>query len=156
LADDDLLRPTLSGLRHVPALYSSTGFFVSSFFGGPLAAGVYGAFNSYRLNRLAGDLPVHVALVAGAYFLALVFQNGGQMAAIGDLMGSRPARTVEIVLRSFGLLTCFAIWLLHRRFFRTAQVTGTKSLSGWLPGLIAFGAGFGANQAFFAWIMGHH
>jgi hypothetical protein len=150
------LRPTLSEFRQAPALYSSTGFFVSSFFGGPLAAGIYGTFNSYRLNRLSGDLPVHVALVAGAYFLTLVFQNGGQMAAIGDVLASRPARTVEIVLRVFGLATYFAIWSLHRRFFRTAQVTGAKSLSGWLPGVIAFGAGFAANQAFFAWIIHHH
>ena len=154
--NDDLLRPTLSGFRPAPALYSSTGFFVSSFFGGPLAAGVYGTFNSYRLNRLSSDLPMYVALVAGAYFLTLVFLNGGQMAAIGDLLGSRPARTLEIVLRAFGLAAFFAIWFMHRRFFRTAQVTGVKSLSGWLPGVVAFGAGFVANRAFFAWIIAHH
>lgn len=154
--NDDLLRPTLSEFRQAPALYSSTGFFVSSFFGGPLAAGVYGTFNSYRLNRLSSDLPVYVALVAGAYFLALVFHNGGQMAAIGDLLGSGRARTVEIVLRAFGLATFFAIWFLHRRFFRTAQVSGSKALSGWLPGAVAFGLGFMANQAFLAWILGHH
>lgn len=153
---EELLRPTLSGLRPVPALYSSTGFFLSSFFGGPLAAGIYASFNSYRLNRVAGDLPVYVALVAGAFFLVLVFQNGGQMAAIGELLGARPARTAVIVLRVFGLLTFGAIWFMHRRFFRTAQVTGTKPLPGWLPGLVAFGLGFLANRAFFAWIMGHH
>jgi hypothetical protein len=156
LDNDDLLRPTLSEFRPAPALYSSTGFFVSSFFGGPLAAGVYGTFNSFRLNRLTSDLPVHVALVAGAYFLTLVFQNGGQMEAIGDLLGSRPARTPEIVLRAFGLATFFAIWFMHRRFFRTAQVTGTKPLSSWLPGVVAFGLGYLANQAFLVWIMSHH
>jgi len=155
LDNEDLLRPTLSEFRQAPALYSSTGFFLSSFFGGPLAAGVYGTFNSYRLNRLTSDLPIHVALVAGAYFLALVFQNGGQMAAIGDLLGSRSARTIEIVLRAFGLATYFAIWFVHRRFFRTAQVTGTEPLSGWLPGVIAFGLGFLANHAFLSWIIGH-
>jgi hypothetical protein len=152
---DDLLRPTLSEFRQAPALYSSTGFFLSSFFGGPLAAGIYGTFNSYRLQRLSGDLPVYVALVAGTYFLTLVFQNGGQMAGIGELLGASAARTVEIVLRVFALLTYFVIWLMHRRFFRTAQVTGTKTLSGWLPGVVAFGLGFVANQAFFAWIIEH-
>jgi hypothetical protein len=156
LDNDDLLRPTLSDYRQAPALYSSTGFFLSSFFGGPVGAAVYGLCNSYRLNRLATDLPVIIALAAAAFFLALVFLNGGQMAGIADLLGAPPRRTVEVVLRAFALACFGAIYLMHRRFFRTARVTGNKSLPSWIPGIAAVVLGYFANQAFIDQFVPHH
>ena len=66
LSNDDLLRPTLSDYRKPPALYNSTGFFLSAFFGGPLGAAMYGTANCHRLGRLSRDLPVIVGITAVA------------------------------------------------------------------------------------------
>jgi len=156
LDNDELLRPTLSGYRQTPALYSSTGFFLSSFFGGPLGAVVFAACNSHRLNRLAADLPVYAILAAASFFLVLVFQNGGQMADIADLLGTRAGRTAEITLRAFALASFGAIYLMHRKFYRAARISGNKSLPSWIPGIVAVLLGYFANQAFISRFVLHH
>jgi hypothetical protein len=156
LSNEDLLRPTLSDYRQVPALYSSTGFFLSTFFGGPLGAVIYGLCNSQRLGRLWADMPVCVALATGAFFLVYAFQQGGQMAGIADLLGTGPRRTFEITLRAFAMASFGAIYLMHRKFFRAAQVSGSKPLSSWVPGIAAVVLGYFTNQAFIDWILKHH
>jgi hypothetical protein len=117
LNNEDLLRPTLSEYRQPPAIYSSTGFFLSAFFGGPLGVAIYGACNSRRLGRLAVDLPVILALVVGVYFLAYVFVRGGQIASLAEIMAGSPEWTTELTLRAFALACYGAIYLRHRRFF---------------------------------------
>jgi hypothetical protein len=156
LSNEDLLRPTLSEFRRPPAIYSSTGFFLSTFFGGPVGTVVYGLCNSHRLGRLRIDLPVFLALAAAAYFLVLLFQNGGQMAWIIDQVGDAPRPSLEFTLRVLALGCHFAIYLMHRKFFRAAQVSGVKSLPGWVPGIAALVLGNVANQAFIGWILQHH
>lgn len=156
MSNDDLLRPTLSDYRQVPAIYSSTGFFLSTFFGGPASAAIYGLFNSYRLSRLATDLPVFLALSGAAFFVVFLFQQGGQMAWISELVGDAPRPSVEFVLRALALACYGAIYLMHRKFFRASQVSGIKPLSSWVPGIAALLLGYLANQAFIEWILKHH
>jgi len=156
LANDDLLRPTLSDYRQVPAIYSSTGFFLSTFFGGPVGAAFYGLCNSQRLNRLWTDLVLFVALAAAAFAMLVLLQRGGQMDAFAELIGTDRRRTFEISLRALALVCFAAIYFMHRKFFRTAQVSGVKPLSGWVPGLAAVILGYFANLGFIDWILKHH
>jgi hypothetical protein len=156
LSNEDLLRPTLSEYRQPPAIYSSTGFFMSAFFGGPLGVAIYGACNSRRLGRLAVDLPVILALVVGVYFLAYVFVRGGQIASLAEIMAGSPEWTTELTLRAFALACYGAIYLRHRRFFRAARVSGVKPLTSWVPGIAAVVLGYLANHAFIQAFVEHH
>lgn len=156
MSNDDLLRPTLSEYRRAPAIYSSTGFFLSTFFGGPAGTAVYGLCNSHRLGRLRTDLPVFLALAAAAFAVVFLFEQGGQMTWIVDLIGDSPGPSFEITLRVLALGCHFAIYLMHRRFFRAAQVSGLKPLPGWVPGIAALVVGNVANQGFINWILKHH
>jgi hypothetical protein len=156
LADDDLLRPTLSGSGEPPSLYSSTGFFLSSFFGGPVAAGIYGLVNSHRLGRLQRDLLTVLVIVATGCWLLLFVEAQGGLARLGELMGDRPARTAEIAIRAVGLACFGAIYLLHRQHYRAAQITGAESIPGWVPGIGAVVAGIAANVYILGRLTGHH
>jgi len=156
LGNDDLLRPTLSEYRQVPALYSSTGFFLSSFFGGPVGAAFYALCNSQRLNRLWHDMPVIIATASAAYFVIFLLQSNGQMPGVAELMGASPRRALEITLRALALAVFGAIYLLHRKFFRAARVSGTRPLSSWVPGIAALLLGIWANTSFINWILAHH
>lgn len=154
--DSELLRPTLSGYRQAPALYGSTGFFLSSFFGGPVGAAFYALCNSQRLNRLWLDLPVILAMAAAAFLLVYLLQSGGQLPALGELLDANPRRTLEITLRALALAVFGAIYLMHRRFFRAARVTGIRPLSSWVPGIAALLLGIWSNSTFTGWILAHH
>jgi hypothetical protein len=156
LDNDDLLRPTLSDYRQAPALYSSTGFFLSSFFGGPVGAAFYGLCNSQRLNRLWQDMPVILPAAAAAFFVIFLLQSGGQVPGLADLLGGGARGALELVLRALALVVFGAIYLLHRKFFRSARVSGTKPLSSWIPGIAATLLGFWANKTFTDWILAHH
>jgi hypothetical protein len=153
LADEDLLRPTLGGTRNVRALYSSTGFFVAAFFGGPLGAGVYGAINSQRLGRLRQDLPVSLALVASCFWLLVMANADGWLAGLADWLDDRPQRALQFALRIAGLFCFAAIYTMHRQYYRAAQVSGAPPLSGWIPGIVALVAGVLANIAFVGWLL---
>jgi hypothetical protein len=156
LSSEDLLRPTLSGHERIPELYNSTGFFMSSFFGGPLGAAIYGGANSHRLGRLSRDLPSLVAMTVTAFLLLLVLQEAGWLEDIAELIGGSVARNYGLIMRAMGLLTCGAIYLMHRRFFRSAKVSGAKEIPGWVPGIAAVIAGIAANGAFVSWLLKHH
>ena len=154
--NDDLLRPTLSEYRQVPAIYSSTGFFLSSFFGGPVGAAFFGLCNSQRLGRLWHDLPVILASASGAFFVIFLLHSGGQMPRVAELIGADDRRALEITLRALALAVFGAIYLLHRKFFRAARVSGTEPLASWVPGIASVLLGFWANTAFINWILAHH
>lgn len=156
MSNEDLLRPTLSDYERVPELYNSTGFFMSSFFGGPLGAAIYGGANSHRLGRLAKDLPMLMAVVAAAFLLPYMLHEAGWLQRLAESIGGRVARNYEIMMRALGLATYGAIYLMHRRFFRSARVSGAREIPGWVPGLAAVVAGYAANAAFVSWILEHH
>lgn len=152
--NEDLLKPTLSGYRQPPALYGSTGFFLSAFIGGPVGAAVYGSVNAWRLGRLAKDLPVIVAIAAAAYLAMLELDRQGVLAQIMAALGGR-GRNFGIILRGLGLACAGAIYFLHREFYRAATVTGVAPKPGWVPGIAASLAGIVANMAFVGWILRH-
>jgi hypothetical protein len=138
LADEDLLRPSLEGADEAPSLFSSTGFFLVSFFAGPAAAGAYGIANSIRLRRWRQDLPVVVAVVAASFWLLLFASRHGGLMAFAELLGDRPSRAMQIAIRALGLACFAAIYLMHRQHYRAARVTGVEPVSGWVPGIVAF------------------
>jgi hypothetical protein len=156
LSNEDLLRPTLSDFTRVPALYHSTGFFLSAFFGGPIGAGLYALANTARLNRLTADGAVILIVAAAAFLSPLEIARQGGLAALGELLGMDPRRTGELLLRVLGLACFGAIYFRQRRFFRAATVAGVKPLPGWVPGIAAVVLGILANRALLGWILKHH
>ena len=132
----------------MPALYTSTGFFLSAFFAGPVGAGLYGVFNSHRLGRLQRDLPVVLLLVAALYFLLAMAYANGWLAGLVDLLNGRLDRAFQFALRVAGLACAGAIYLMHRQYYRASRVSGAQPLPGWIPGLVALAAGVLANIAF--------
>ena len=156
MSNEDLLRPTLSDHQPVPELYNSTGFYMSSFFGGPLGAAIYGGANSLRLGRLSKDLPSFMILVGVAYLLPYMLHDAGWLQGLAASIGGRISRNYGLFMRVLGLVTCGAIYLMHRQFFRSARVSGAKENPGWVPGLVAFAAGMAANAAFVSWLLKHH
>ena len=155
MSREDLLRPTLSEYRKPPALYHSTGFFLSAFFGGPVGAGLYASANSFRLARLSRDLPVIVAITAGAFLVLLELDRMRWLARLDSLIGGSEARNLEIYVRAMGIACFGALYLMHRAVFRAARVSGVKPLPGWVPGIVAVLAGYLANVAFVSWIQHH-
>jgi hypothetical protein len=155
LSSDDLLRPTLSDYRKPPSLYNSTGFFVSAFFGGPVGAGIYAAANSWRLGRLWRDLPIIVALVAGAFLALIELDRMGVLAGLADYLGYSKSGSIPLFIRAMGIVCFGALYLMHRVYFRAARVSGAKSLQGWVPGILALIAGYTASIAFDKWIEHH-
>jgi len=155
LTDEDLLRPTLSGFRRPPALFNSTGFFLCAFFGGPAGAGLYGLANSFRLGRIARDLPLIIGIVAASFLALVEMHDMGLLARLSGYLGGSVVRNMEIFLRALGIACFGAIYFLHRGFFRAARVSGTKALAGWIPGIVSVLAGVVANIAFTGWIQHH-
>jgi len=156
LNKEDLLRPTLTEYRQFPALYSSTGFFLSAFFGGPVGAVLFGLCNSRRLARLSNDLPVFITCGLVAFLVMYLFEGSGVLAALGYALGTGPRRTSEIALRALALGCFGAIYFVHRNYYRAAKVSGAASLSAWIPGIAAVALGALANHAFIASILAHH
>jgi hypothetical protein len=156
LSREDLLRPTLSTSGDAPALYTTQGFFFASMFGGPLGALIYGAFNTFRLRRLAQDLPLIVAIAAAGYFLMLQLNSFGWLDQVAAFIGSRRARGDGLVLRAIGLLCFAAIYFMHRKYYRAGQVAGRASMPGWVPGIIGVVVGYVANAEFVKYLLAHH
>lgn len=154
--NEDLLRPTLSEFRKVPALYTSTGFFLSSFFGGPAGATIYGVANSHRLGRLAQDLPVILGVCAAAFFVPIALDDEGLMRPFAQFLDVSLQRAWEIALRALALGCFGAIYLMHRKFFRAARVAAVKPLPSWGVGITAVVVGIIASRAFIYWVLKHH
>jgi hypothetical protein len=152
LDKDDLLRPTLEGARPVPALYSSQAFFFASFFGGPVAAAAYGLVNSHRLGRLRQEVLAFVGIGVAALLLFYGLHVSGLLSWLSELMGGRQRRNYEIMMRAVALLAFGAAWLMHRRFYRAAAISGTDERSGWVPGIATGVIGALASGAFLRWI----
>ena len=155
MANDDLLRPTLSDTQRVPALYNTTGFFLSAFFAGPMGAIVYGGANSHRLGRLGKDASTLALILAAAYYVPYVLYQHGWLQRLMTLAGGNETRNYELFLRALGLLTFGAVYLMHRHFFRAAGVAGSKGIPGWIPGIAALVSGVLATAVFVQWLLHH-
>lgn len=156
MSNEDLLRPTLSNYERAPSLYNSTGFFLSSFFGGPLGAAIYGGANSHRLGRLSSDLPLLIGVTAVAFMLPYALHEAGWLQGLAASIGGSSTRNYGLIMRALGLATYGAIYIMHRRFFRSAKVSGAREIPGWVPGAGALVAGIAANIAFVSWLIEHH
>ena len=156
MADEDLLRPTLSGGEEPRAVYNSTGFFLSAFFGGPVGAGIYGLANSQTLGRLRQDLPLIVAIVAACFLLLVYAAARGGLEGLRGWLDLNLTDTLKILLRVLGLACFGAIYFMHRPYYRSAQVAGVDSRPGWVPGIAALLLGILANGSLASWIQGHH
>ena len=158
MSNEDLLRPTLSDHERVPGLYNSTGFFMSSFFGGPLGAAVYGGANSHRLGRLQKDLPLLIGLVAVAFMLPYVLQEAGWLQGLAESvrrLDHAQLRTRHARARDWpptALSTSCTGDFSDRR-----RVSGAKEVSRLDPGhRRRTAAGVAANAAFVTWLLKHH
>jgi hypothetical protein len=143
---DDLLRPPLSG-TNVPAtaIYSATTGYVAAFLGGPVAAAVIAMANSWRLRRLSKDWPLGLLAIALLYaMLWWELQNGGDE-WLAQYLGPSGPRVLQAVV---SLLFFCGIYLLHYKSYRSMQLLGLKSPSGWVPGLIAIVIGIFVSYVF--------
>ncbi len=156
MSNHDLLRPTLSDYTRPPALYHTTGFALSAFFGGPVGAAIYSLANTTRLSRLRQDALIIIILTALALLIPVMLVRFGQFDAFADFAGMTPQRTGAILLRGLGLAIFGAIYLMHRRFFRSARVSGLKALPSWPVGIASVLCGWAANAALLMWILKHH
>ena len=154
--DDDLLRPTLSDYSRPPAMYHTTGFALSAFFGGPVGAAIYAMFNTARLSRLKQDGVVVLALCAAAVLVALQMARSGGLDSLASVAGLTQQSTARLMLRALGLACFGAIYLLHRKFFRAARISGVKPAPSWPLGLASVALGWAANVAMMTWILEHH
>ncbi len=137
---DSLLRPTLQdGVRAVSIYSVRAGFFVA-FLGGPMAAVIFGALNSQRLGRLGKDAWLYA--FGGIVFTAFAIGIGYLSATGGFGAGSQEAvreqtRTLRTVSQALGLAFFGLVFLLHRRFYKAAEMAGQESPSPWIPGVAA-------------------
>jgi len=133
----DLLRPSLSDPQQLAsAPYTLQASFFSAFFGGPFAAALMLALNSYRLGRLRRDVG-WVVLVAAAFFAWLVFiyttaAGHALQQQMTDWVGGRSMALAE---RLMALLAFAASTALHRREQRSADLFGLKRPNGWVAGI---------------------
>ena len=149
-ADDDLLRPSIekTDTAH-KAIYSTTTGYLTAFIGGPFAAIAMAAANSVRLGRLARDalpLAAAVALSVGLYaFLARPewFGQAGLEFA---------ARNARLGARVFALLLFGAFWLLHKRYYRGAELMGLEQPNPWVGGIACVLVGTGATLLVYNWL----
>ncbi len=129
---DDLLQPSLTDARtDATTIYSATAGYVTSFFGGPVAALAFAAVNARRLGRLRADAPL---LIGGLALFAAVISWA--------FMGPHPVEVqqqieeqLRIGVRALGLIYFGAIYLLHRRHYRTMAMMGIESPNGWGVGI---------------------
>ena len=143
---DDLLSPSLSG-THAPAaaIYSATTGYVTAFLGGPVAAAVIALINSWRLRRLSKDWLLAPLAVALLYvMLWWGYQQGGNKWLAAHLGSSGPGALRSVV----SLLFFCGIYLLHYKSYRSMQLLGIKSPSGWVPGIIAVLIGIAVTYVF--------
>jgi hypothetical protein len=137
LPRDELLHPSLQDATIPKAPYSVYTVFVTSAFGGPLAAIAITALNSYRLRLIRDVAPLSLALITYLAFLAALTDPGWGL-------------TSWISYRNFHVLFPAAVlaygYLSHRLQQRSADVLGLKRPNGWIAGLPC---ALGGNIVFF-------
>ena len=85
-----------------------------------------------------------------------MLHQAGWLQRLAASIGGPAVRNYELFMRALGLLAFGAIYLMHRRFFRSAKVSGAREIPGWVPGIAAVAAGIAANAAFVSWLLKHH
>jgi hypothetical protein len=160
----NLLEPTLNARPEPAALLSERASFVVSFFGGPIAALLAGAFNVRALKRvrtdawllvLAGVASVAVVLLAANATLeadarALETERAGTAAPAERrqagpvvLFGHEVSRPLlRRIVQASGLLVFLGFFLRHRRFHRALALVDVAPARPWVVGLSCVGLGW--------------
>ena len=149
---DDLLQPSLSIEKIAAAPPSTQAMFLTSFFGGPIAAVMMIAVASFRLRRLVRDLPLLIVLLGapiGAFaWLQTSVAAEGIRLWIQSNVGSSG---FEFLIRLAGLM-CFGIgYWLHAQAHRNSALLGLKAPNGWLVGVPCIVIGFFLLMYILSW-----
>lgn len=131
--DSDLLRPSLSSPRDMPApIYSVRAAFLTSFFGGPIAAALITLLNARRLRRLARDWPL--ALAAVAVLIALRWSMSRHVLAVLEPVLGQNTETFLMEVSGLGL---FGIgYALHGPYHRSQSFLDLPTPNGFLAGIL--------------------
>jgi hypothetical protein len=148
---DDLLQPSLNTAdAQRKAIYSTTAGYLTAFIGGPFAAIAMAAINSGRLRRLARDaVPLAVAILLSIGLYAF-FARPEHFAQAGLEFTDRSAR---FGARLFALLLFGAFWLLHKRYYRGAELLGLEQPNPWVGGIACVVFGTLATYLVNAWLV---
>jgi hypothetical protein len=130
----DLFSASLSA-GPVEAGFSQQASFFVAFFGGPLAAVLFSAWNARLWGRLRRDLPLAIALalVTAAAIWAAVHWSA-QLEAAGY-----PQRSMRLGVRALALGIWGIFALRHRALYRMQGLSSLKPRSPWIPGLVCAG-----------------
>jgi hypothetical protein len=140
---EDLLQPSLSSAP-TAAPPSTQAMFLTSFFGGPVAAAAILAVGSYRLRRLRGDWPVLLCLLVLPLALLLWFSLAPGAQSWREWGADNIGRSANTLFsRALALACCGIGYLLHRQAHRNAELLGLKPPNGWLVGLACIAVGLG-------------
>jgi hypothetical protein len=146
---EELLRPTLGTGAAARPLYSPRASFFVAFFGGPVAAILFAALNSFRLRRLPRDLPIYGVGLA-VFVATVVWLLGTESgAALLDWIraGEAERRGLRLSQRMLALAFWGAFHLRHRAFQRNAELMGVAAPSPWVAGVACVLAGGVATVA---------
>jgi hypothetical protein len=143
LSRDELLRPSLTDTTIAKAPYSVQTAFLTSFFGGPLAAIAIVAINSVRLQRLLRDLaPLAITLIAYLAFMLAVAGTEWGMAFRASMDRFAGERSISYLHRVIALVLFGLGYALHRREQRSADLMGLDRPNGWIAGLACIAGSF--------------
>jgi hypothetical protein len=138
----DLLQPSVDRQAVARPLYSTTALFAPAFFGGPAAAAVIFALNAQRAGRVGTD----AWLIAAGFLLALA-APWAILHFVAD-----PAQWARYIVRALGIGLAAVYYLRHRALYRTQELFGLASPSGWLAGFAALGVALGLSMATAWWL----
>ncbi len=144
-----LLTPSLGARSGANSLYSVRASFFVAFFGGPVAALIFGFLNSRRLGREREDgwlygviaLPLIVLLV----WLGYAASADELPAWLGTTKEASSLR--RFLPRALALLIFGGIYLRLRPFFKAAELSGQPAPDPWRPGLVTVAAATAINVA---------
>lgn len=131
--DSDLLRPSLSSARDIPApVYSVRAAFITSFFGGPVAAVLITLLNARRLRRLSRDWPI--VLAAPAILITLRWAMSRH--ALGWVESILGQNTETLLMEISGMVLFGIGYALHAPYHRSQSFLGLPTPNGLLAGCL--------------------
>ncbi len=131
----DLLQPSLSGDRPARPIYSAQAGFWVAFFGGPVAIALFGGLNARRLGRLRREWPLYAGMGAIFLVLGVVFFVSPQIVGMEPQSTGDQSRSFRLGSRGFALVLWLAMFALHRRYHRAAEMLGEDPPSPWKPAI---------------------
>jgi hypothetical protein len=140
---DDLLQPSLSAETMAAAPPSTQAMFLTSFFGGPIAAVLIVGIGSFRLRRFLRDLPILVLLMGASIgAMAWLIAAPSALHVRQWIVANAGSSSFELTNRVIALI-CFGIgYWLHAKAHRNSALLGLKAPNGWLVGIPCLVVGY--------------